>query len=84
LQRREVRDGAAEVDGIAQAGTQEMFVLRYLQARDPRLAGEPFFAGYDPDAAWPDELQPTPDTAFPRPLTQKGPRAGRLAQAPVK
>ena len=63
--------GTLCVDGIAQAGTQKMFVLRYLQARDPRLAGEPFFAAYDPEAAWPDQLQPAPGTPFSRHLRRR-------------
>ncbi|HEV2373715.1 MAG TPA: lysine 2,3-aminomutase [Streptosporangiaceae bacterium] len=56
-------DGHATIclDGTTQAGTQKLFVLRHLQARDPHLAGQPFFAAYDPQAAWPDQLHP-PDT----------------------
>jgi len=59
------------VDGIAQAGVQKMFVLRYLQARDPHLAGKPFFAAYDPEAAWPGQLQPAAGTLFPRHLRSR-------------
>lgn len=58
--------GTLCVDWIAQAEGQKMFVLRYLQARDPRLAGEPFTAAYDPGADWPDQLQPAPGLPSPR------------------
>ena len=40
-----------------------MFVLRFLQARDPRWVGRPFFAAYDPAATWFSQLVP----AFGRP-----------------
>jgi L-lysine 2,3-aminomutase len=59
--------GTVCVDGTAQAGAQKMFVLRYLQARDPHLAGGPFFAAFDADAAWLTDLQPVPGAQFPTP-----------------
>ena len=42
-----------------------MFVLKFLQARDPELVGRPFFARYDPKAAWLDDLEPAFGTRFP-------------------
>jgi L-lysine 2,3-aminomutase len=53
------------IDGVAHADNQKMFVLHYLQARNPHLAGQPFFAVYDPEATWPDQLRPVPGAPFP-------------------
>lgn len=50
--------GIISIDGTAAAGTQNMFVLRYLQARDPHLTARPFFAAFDPAAAWHTDLRP--------------------------
>jgi hypothetical protein len=57
--------GTACLDGIADTGTQKPFVLRYTHARDPGLIGQPFFATFDPGAAWFTELSPAPGTWFP-------------------
>jgi hypothetical protein len=35
-----------------------VFVLRFLQARDPAWVGRPFFARYDASATWLDQLVP--------------------------
>ena len=37
---------------------EDVFVLKFLQARDPDWVGRPFFARYDPQATWLDELRP--------------------------
>jgi L-lysine 2,3-aminomutase len=50
--------GKVCVDGIAISDGQPVFVLRYLQARDPSWVGRPFFAKYDESAAWLTDLQP--------------------------
>jgi KamA family protein len=50
--------GKVVVDGVATVAGQEVFVLRYLQARDPALVGRPFFAEYDPAALWFTDLKP--------------------------
>lgn len=52
--------GTVCIDGTARAGAQDVFLLRYIQARDPRLTGEPFFAAFDPGAAWLTDLRPAP------------------------
>lgn len=36
--------GLVCIDGTAVADEHKVFVLRYLQARDPDLSGRPFFA----------------------------------------
>lgn len=57
--------GAKRRDGTAVADGRKMFVLRYLQARDPDLTGTPFFAAFSADAAWLTDLKPAPGTRFP-------------------
>jgi L-lysine 2,3-aminomutase len=52
--------GTVCIDGTARVGTQDVFLLRYIQARNPQLIGEPFFAAFDPGAAWLTDLGPTP------------------------
>jgi len=50
--------GKVQVDGVAEVGGQQAFVLHYVQARDPELVGRPFFAAYDSSARWLTELKP--------------------------
>lgn len=50
--------GKAVVDGVATVHGEQVFVLRFLQARDPAWVGRPFFARFDARASWLDELQP--------------------------
>jgi KamA family protein len=50
--------GKVCVDGIAEINGEQVFVLRFLQARDPSLVGRPFFAAYDPTATWLTDLKP--------------------------
>ncbi len=50
--------GKVLVSGVAQLQGRKVFVLQFLQARDPDWVGQPFFAQYDARAAWLDDLQP--------------------------
>jgi len=50
--------GKVLVDGVAMIGGQKVFVLKFLQARDPKWVGRPFFARYDEAATWLNELEP--------------------------
>lgn len=50
--------GKVVIDGVTLIGTEEVFALRFLQARRPEWVGRPFFARFDPDATWLDDLQP--------------------------
>ena len=50
--------GKIRVAGTAEVSRQKVFVLEYLQARAPDRVGIPFFAEYDENAAWFDELRP--------------------------
>jgi len=50
--------GKVVIDGVSLVGSEQVFVLRFLQARRPEWVGRPFFARYDPKATWLDQLQP--------------------------
>ena len=50
--------GKVEIEGIAQVGDEKVFVLKFVQARDPAWVGRPFFARYDVEATWLDQLRP--------------------------
>jgi KamA family protein len=50
--------GKVLVDGVAQMGGEKVFVLKFIQGRDPDWAGQVFFARYDPKATWLDHLEP--------------------------
>ncbi len=50
--------GKIEVMGISEIQNQQVFVLRFIQARNPQWVNEPFFARYNPDAVWIDDLEP--------------------------
>ncbi|MEV4182338.1 KamA family radical SAM protein [Streptosporangium canum] len=57
--------GKVCVDGVAEIAGQKVFVLHLIQARDPELVGRPFFARYDPTAAWLTDLRPAFADRFP-------------------
>lgn len=50
--------GKVLVDGIAEIHGEKVFVLKFIQGRDPAWVGETFFAKYDPNATWLDHLEP--------------------------
>ena len=50
--------GKVEVLGVQEVAGEKIFVLRFLQGRDPDWVGRPFFARYDPKATWLDQLEP--------------------------
>lgn len=50
--------GKVVVNGTARIGSEEVFVLQLLQARNPDWVGRPFFAKLDPAATWLDHLVP--------------------------
>jgi len=50
--------GKVVIDGVATIRGEEVFALRFLQARDPDWVGVPFFARFDPTATWLDDLVP--------------------------
>jgi hypothetical protein len=44
--------------GVTEVKGEKVFVLRFIQCRNPELVDIPFFAKYDPNASWFDELAP--------------------------
>ena len=50
--------GKVEVQGVSEIAGEKVFVLRFLQGRNPDWVHRPFFARFDPSAAWLDDLQP--------------------------
>lgn len=50
--------GKVRIAGISEIQREKVFVLEFLQARNPDWIGRPFFASYDPAAQWLNELKP--------------------------
>jgi hypothetical protein len=50
--------GKVLVDGLLEIEGRTMFVLKFLQGRDPAWANRVFLAGYDETATWLDDLVP--------------------------
>jgi hypothetical protein len=50
--------GKVLVDGVTEFFGEELFVLKFIQARDPSWVGRTFFASFDEKATWLDDLRP--------------------------
>ncbi len=50
--------GKVEIQGISEIHGEKVFVLRFVQARDPAWVQRPFFAKYDEKATWLHDLKP--------------------------
>jgi len=50
--------GKVRIVGITEVRGEKVFVLEFLQGRNPDWVGIPFFAAYDADAQWLDDLAP--------------------------
>jgi KamA family protein len=50
--------GKVHILGVTNLGDQRVFALQYLQSRNPELVRRPFFARFDPEATWFDQLIP--------------------------
>lgn len=50
--------GKVQVLGPAEIGGKRVLALTFLQGRDPDWVSRPFFARYDEDAVWLDDLRP--------------------------
>ncbi|HZJ80262.1 MAG TPA: lysine 2,3-aminomutase [Dysgonamonadaceae bacterium] len=50
--------GKVIITGIREIKGEKFFILKFLQCRNPELVGIPFFAKYDPEATWLDQLKP--------------------------
>ncbi|MDR0737444.1 MAG: lysine 2,3-aminomutase, partial [Prevotellaceae bacterium] len=50
--------GKIQVLGVQEVKGEKVFVLRFLQGRNPKWVDIPFFAAYDPRATWFNQLKP--------------------------
>ena len=57
--------GKVHILGVSEVRGEKVFVLSFIQCRNPELVGIPFYAKYDPNVSWFDELKPAfGDTEF--------------------
>ncbi|NIM25144.1 MAG: lysine 2,3-aminomutase [Nitrososphaeria archaeon] len=56
--------GKVQVDGIVTIKGEKVLSLRFLQGRNPDWAWKPFFAKYDENAIWLDDLKPAFEEKF--------------------
>lgn len=56
--------GKAHIVGKSEINGQEVFVMQFLQARKSDWVHKPFFAEYDEDAFWLDDLEPAFSDSF--------------------
>jgi L-lysine 2,3-aminomutase len=54
--------GKVVIDGITDIAGTKVFLLHYIQARNPELVDQPFFARFDARATWFDQLRPVFDS----------------------
>jgi len=50
--------GKVQILGVSEIGNRKLFVLRFIQGRNPNWSGRPFFAKYNSDAIWLTDLKP--------------------------
>lgn len=50
--------GKVEIQGVTEVAGEKVFVLRFIQARNPDWVQRPFFARFDAKATWLDHLRP--------------------------
>jgi len=50
--------GKIRIAGVTEVKGEKVFVLEFLQGRNPAWVGTPFFAQYNPDALWINDLSP--------------------------
>ncbi len=50
--------GKVQISGVTQINNEKVFVLNFIQGRNSDWVGKPFFAKYNPDALWLDDLEP--------------------------
>lgn len=50
--------GKVRIVGITEVQGEKVFVLEFLQGRNPEWVGKPFFAAFDAKAQWLDDLVP--------------------------
>ncbi|MDR2382721.1 MAG: lysine 2,3-aminomutase [Prevotellaceae bacterium] len=50
--------GKIQVLGVEEIAGKKVFVMRFIQGRNPDWVARPFFAEYDPNATWITQLKP--------------------------
>ena len=50
--------GKILIDGIIEINDEQYFVLKFIQGRNPKWVNKIFFANFDEDASWLNELEP--------------------------
>lgn len=50
--------GKVEIQGVTEFRGEKLLALRFVQARNPEWVQKPFFARYDAEATWLDQLRP--------------------------
>ena len=50
--------GKVAIDGVAEVAGEKVFVLSFLQGREPDWCKRSFFASFNPDATWLNNLKP--------------------------
>lgn len=50
--------GKVLIDGVTEVAGERVFVLKMIQGRDPEWVNQVFFAKFDPQAVWLDDLEP--------------------------
>ena len=56
--------GKVQVDGVVTINGKKVIALRFLQGRNPDWVQKPFFAEYDENAIWLDDLKPAFEDKF--------------------
>ena len=56
--------GKVQVVGTTELNGEKLLILRFLQGRNPDWAHKPFFAKYDENAIWLDDLKPASGEKF--------------------
>lgn len=52
------KPGKVVIEGVSEINGEKVFVLNFLQARNPEWVKRPFFAEYDETSTWLDQLEP--------------------------
>ncbi len=52
------KPGKIQIVGVSEVYGEKVFVLNFLQGKNPAWVGRPFFAKYDPGALWMSDLEP--------------------------
>jgi len=56
--------GKVQIDGVTIINGKKVIALRFLQGRNPDWVSKPFFAEYDENAIWLDDLKPAFEEKF--------------------